>query len=338
VTEISNNNLNSSDKRVLSESNQPNEPALSAIVVIPDSYDTLRTTMSYLHKQTVADQIEIVFVIPSVPKIEIDRSELSCFHSWQVVEIDSIPSIAGGFVTGIRQAHAPVIALTEDHAFPDANWAETFITAHKQHWAVVGPCMRNCNPDNILSWADFYQAYGEYSPPLSSGPVRHLPGHNSSYKRDILLEFGNRLEELMEAESVLHRHLKAKGYELLLEPKTCTSHLNFTSWSTWIPVKYYTGRQFAATWSITWSWPRRLLFTLASPLFPFIRFWYIQKEIRRTQSTLFLIRIAPSLLGGLLFEGLGHMVSYLPRKGDHRDKVMKYEFNRVNQIKPTKRQ
>jgi hypothetical protein len=31
-------------------------------------------------------------------------------------------------------------------------------------------------------------------------------------------------------------------------------------------------------------------------------------------------------------------MSYLPRKVDYRGKVMKYEFNRVDQIKQTKRQ
>ena len=80
------------------------EPALAAIVVIPDTYDAVRRTMSYLQAQTAAKQMEVVFVIPSLEQCRLDETELGCFHSWQVVEIGPISSIARGFVAGIRQA------------------------------------------------------------------------------------------------------------------------------------------------------------------------------------------------------------------------------------------
>ncbi len=304
-------------------------PALSAIVVIPDTYDTVRTTIKYLQAQTAAGQIEIVIVKPANIQIGLDESDLKCFHSWQMVEVAKVTSIARGFTAGIRKARAPIIALTEDHSYPDEKWAELFIAAHKQPCAVVGPGMCNGNPDSMLSWADFYQAYGEWTPPVSSGPSRHLPGHNSSYKRDILLEFGNELETLMEAESVLHRHLQAKGYELYLEPGTCTSHLNFDTWSAWMPARYYTGRQFASTWAHSWSWPRRLLFTVASPLIPWVRLWRVQNRVRGRQTFSFYVRLLPIMLSGLLVEGVGHMLGYAAGAGDSAEKVGKCEFHRI---------
>jgi hypothetical protein len=189
--------------------------------------------------------------------------------------------------------------------------------------------MRNANPSTLLSWADFYQAYGEWSQPVSSGPVRHLPGHNSSYKRDILLAYGKQLEDLMQAESILHRRLRAQGYELLLESGTCTSHLNFASWSSWILVRYYAGRQFASTWAKAWSWPRRLLFTVAAPLIPWVRLWRIEKHVHRRQTYSFLIRLLPIMFVGLLVDGLGQMMGYASGAGDSIEKVAKYEFHRV---------
>jgi hypothetical protein len=305
------------------------EPALAAIVVVPDTYDTVRCTISHLQAQTVVEQIEIIIVTPSPQQLGLDESELTCFHSLHVVEVGAVTSIARGFVAGIHCAHAPIVALTEDHSFPDANWAEVLIAAHQQSWAAVGPTMRNGNPNTMLSWADFYQAYGEWTHPVSSGSVRHLPGHNSSYKRDILLAYGDRLEDLMQAESVLHRHLRAQGHELRLESVTCTSHLNFASWSSWIPVRYYAGRQFAATWAQAWSWPRRLLFTAASPLIPWVRLWRIQRHISRGQPFSFLIRLLPVLFAGLLVDGLGQMFGYAAGAGDSIEKVANYEFHRV---------
>ena len=307
----------------------PAEPALAAIVVIPDTYDTVRRTISHLQAQSAADQIEIIFVAPSHQQLGLDESELTCFHSWHVVEVGTVTCIAHAFAAGIRHASAPIVALTEDHSFPDANWAEVMIAAHRQPWAAVGPSMRNGNPSTMLSWADFYQSYGEWAHPISSGPIRHLPGHNSSYKRDILLEYGNRLENLMQAESILHRHLRAQGRELWLESRTCTSHLNFTSWSSWIPLRYHTGREFAATWAQTWSLPRRLFFTAAAPLIPWVRLWRIQKCVRRGQSGGFLIRLFPTLFVGLLVDGLGQMVGYATGAGGSMEKVAKYEFHRV---------
>ena len=310
------------------------KPALSAIVVVPDTYETVRRTMRHLQKQSAADLMELVIVAPSSRQLGIDVSDLTCFHSWQVVEIDRVKSIGSAFVAGIRHAHAPVVALTEDPSFPDANWAEALIAAHRQPWAAVGPSMRNGNPDTMLSWADFYQAYGEWTSPVSRGPVRHLPGHNSSYKRDVLLAYGNRLEVLMEAESVLHRYLTAQGHVLLLESGTCTAHLNFASWSSWIPARYYSGRQFASTWAQSWSWPRRLLFTAASQLIPWLRLWRVQKHIRRGQPYGFLFRLLPILLAGLLVEGLGNMMGFLAGAGDSIDKMAKYEFHRIRPSEP----
>jgi hypothetical protein len=164
--------------------------------------------------------------------------------------------------------------------------------------------------------------------------MRHLPGHNSSYKRDILMSYGRRLEDFMEAESVFHRHLRARGHELWLEAGTCTTHLNFSTWSSWVPAQYYNGRQFAAAWSQEWSFPRRLLFTVASPLIPFIRLWQVQKQVRRGDARRRLIRLLPHLLVGLVANGLGHMTGYAAGFGDCRDKVSKYEFNRVKSALP----
>jgi hypothetical protein len=304
-------------------------PALSAIAVVPNKYEAIRRTMGHLRAQTIAEQIEIVLVASSRGQLDVDESELAPFHSWQVVEVGNVGSIGSGFAAGIRRAKAPVVALTEDHSFPDARWAELLLDAHHQPWAAVGPSMCNGNPNTMVSWADFYQAYGAWTHPVSPGPIHHLPGHNSSYKQSVLLEFGDRLEVLMEAENVLHGHLKAQGHGLLLESATCTAHLNFASWSAWIPARYYKGRQFASTWAHAWSWPRRLLFTAASPLFPWIRVWRVSRNARRSQPVGFLLRFLPVLVAGLLVEGLGQTLGYLTGPGNSIEKVAGYEFERI---------
>lgn len=305
-------------------------PALAAIVVTPDTYDTVRHVVRFLQKQTVADQIEVVFVGPANPQFRIDESELSLFHGWHQVEVERVESLGSAYAEGISHARAPVIVLTHDHSFPDDDLCELFIAAHRDPWAAVGPGIRNGNPDSMTSWADYYLCYGEWAHASSTGPVLSLPSHHSSYKRDILLTCGGRLPTLMVDEYFLFRHLAAQGYRFLLESRTSSTHINLSSLSSWIPSRYYKGRQFAATWAHTWSWPRRLLFAAASPLLPLVRLWRVQKRIRRGQSCGFLIRLLPIASLGVTAEWLGQMLGFVAGVGDASVKVEKYEFHRIH--------
>ncbi|MFC1904219.1 hypothetical protein ACFLXT_00405 [Chloroflexota bacterium] len=308
---------------------QAGQPALSAIMLVNGTFDSVRRTMSYLQAQTMAAQMEIILVTPSYKQLRLEIPRLACFHSWRAVEIGEITSIAHGYAVGISQANAPIVALTQDHAFPDNKWAELFIAAHRQHWAAVGPKMGNGNPDTTISWADFYIAYGEWAHPASSGAVRHLPGHNSSYKRDILIKYGNELKDLLEAESVLHRRLKAGGYELMLESGTCTLHVNYVAWESWLRKRYYQGRQFVSTWAKSWSLAHRLLFMVATPLILCLRLWRLQKHILRGQTICLLVRLMPALLLGLLAESVGHIFGCAAGPGNCIEKMNKYEFDRL---------
>ena len=305
-----------------------NKPALAALVVIPDTYATVSRTMGCLKMQSEAAQIEVIFVVPSLEQVGIAESGLSCFHSWQVVEMGEITSKAAAYLAGIRKAHAEIVALTEDHSFPDEHWAELFIVAHRGPWAAVGPSMRSANPDNLISWTDYYQAYGEWSRPTSTGEVRHLPGHNSSYKREILLSLGEQLDKLMPCESILHRQLQSQGHQLLLEAATCTSHTNFTAWSVLMPVKFNSGRLFAATWIQTLSRRLRLLFIAGLPLLPLVRLRGILKNVCKKAPFRLLLQLIPVLSIVVIVEGAGYLVGILAGAGNSLTELEKYEYHR----------
>jgi hypothetical protein len=304
-------------------------PSLSAIVVIPDKLETVETTMDYLRKQTRAELIELVFVGPDSSKKDIEKADLTPFHSWKFVQMEEIPSIGSGFTAGIFQASAPIIALTEDHSYPDQVWAESFIKAHQSPWAVVGPSMRNGNPINAVSWADYYQAYGQWNDIQKSGKINTLPGHNSSYKRELLLAFGDELKVLMQAESILHRRLKQKGYEMAIEAETRTAHLNFFSWSSWIPARYYAGRQFAGTWAYSWSWIRKFAYAIASPGIPWLRLWRTHKYVWKNHKFFHSVKILFIILLGFIVEAYGNFTGFLAGIGDASCKIALYEFHRL---------
>ena len=228
-------------------------PEVSVVIVTPDTYETIRETINHLRAQTVKDKLEIVIVAPSVKTLNPDESELQDFAQSQVVIVGEIKSIAWGNAAGIRHANAPIVALAEDHSYPDPSWAEALIRAHRQQWVAVGPVVRNANPENAISWADLLIGYGPWLDPTPARIVSQLPGHNCSYKKAVLLEYGHKLESMLEAETVLHWDLCSRGFQIYLDSAAKISHTNFSLLSSWIPVQFLAGRVFAAARSRNWS-------------------------------------------------------------------------------------
>lgn len=304
-------------------------PAMSVIVISPDSYSTVRRTIRRLRAQNVSHQLEIVLVMPSVQSTDIDPGELNSFCGVQVIEISDMMSTARARALGVQRATAPVVAFVEDHAFPAKGWAEALIRAHQQPWAAVGPMMANANPRSLVSWVNLIIEYAEWMEPVSAGVKAHLPGHNGTYKRALLLEYGDRLEAMLEAESILQWDLRAKGHQLYLEPAAKTYHQNFSAPFSWIPLRVDGGRLFAASRARTWSPLRRLLYAFSAPLIPFVRFSRIVGELRRPGRARHLMpRAAPLLFAGLVADGAGEMIGYACGVGNAMRRLSDMEFHR----------
>src|SRR5205814_7700430 len=123
----------------------------SVILVTPDSYETIRKTVRALRMQTARKCLEIVIIAPSKRTLGLIEDELKEFHSVHVIEFGKIEALAAPRVAGILAASAPLVALGEDHGFPERDWAQSLIEAHRQPWAAVGPAFINGNP-GAMSW------------------------------------------------------------------------------------------------------------------------------------------------------------------------------------------
>jgi glycosyltransferase involved in cell wall biosynthesis len=313
-------------------------PAMSVVVITPDSYETVRKTIRHLRAQRVRDRLEIVLVAPDAGKLAADEKELRDFQGLRVVEIGDMLSTARARAAGVRAASAPIVAFVEDHAFPAPGWAEALIGAHQNGWAAVGPVMANANPRSLTSWVNLAVEYSQWLEPQTGGEREHLPGHNGSYKRALLFEYGDRLEEMLDAESVLHWDLRAKGHGLYLEPKARTFHQNFSIFLPSITLRFQGGRLFAAARARRWPHRRRLLFMCGAPLIPLVRFIRIVHDLRRGDGSRRLLpRIVPGLFAALIFDGLGEMVGYSLGPGRAMEKLSDMEFHRQRYLHKTDR-
>jgi hypothetical protein len=304
-------------------------PAMSIIMVTPDRLETLRQTLTHLRAQTVADQLEVIIVAPSETGLELNASALKPFYGYRVVEGDPLRSSAEARVAGIRAATAPVVVFTEDHCFPARGWAAALIARHREPWAAVGPALVNGNPRTLLSWTNLLIEYGPWVDPVESGPRDHIPPHNSSYKRELLLAYGDRLPALVEAETLLQWDLRAHGQELYLESAAKSRHFNVSVFTVWVSLRFNVGRMFAGARARDWGIGKRIFYTLASPLIPWLRFARAVPVARRCERRHRIFpRVLPMLFAGFLIDGFGELVGYACGEGRAVANVSRFEFHR----------
>jgi len=309
-------------------------PQMSVVIVTPDTFGTIRRTVECLKAQSVKNALELVIVKLSAGDFGAAPGELDCFRAVLILEPGEIKSLGQALAAGVRASSAPIVAFTEDHVFPDPHWAEALIESHKSGRAAVGPVIHNANPGNTVGWADIMIGYSQWLYPNEGGEMNHLPGHNSSYKRGILLEYGHELERLLEAESVLHWDLASKGQRLYLEPSAKVYHLNFGVFSTFLKVNYLMGRTFASTRRESWPLPKRIAFALGSVLIPFVRFYRIVRNYSGCAGLLkSKPRVYPIMFAGLAASSIGEMTGYLSGAGDTVQKTFEYHFHRDAHVK-----
>lgn len=295
--------------------------------------------MRFLRAQTVRDQVEVVLVGPTEDAIRAPADDLACFWGHQFVAVGPVGSIARVNAAGVRRARASLVVLAEDHCFPEPAWAATLIAAHEGPWAVVGPSICNANPSTVVSWCDFVVGYGPWADPASAGPAPFLPGHNSCYKKSVLLAYGDRLEEMMEAETVLQFDLRRRGLQLGVAPAARVAHTNFAFASTWLPVMFYQGRVFASARARPWTLAKRIGYGVASPLIPAVRLARGVRQLARARGPKpSMTRVLPMLALGLVVDGVGQMLGYLAGTGDAVARVAQDQFHRVRHIPATDRQ
>ncbi len=308
------------------------KPALSVILATHDNFASIATTVRHLARQTAASAIELVVVAPDRLTLGANEPLLARFAAVCVVELRGAESRAHYNAAGVRSATAPIVALAEDHCFPDPDWAEHLITAHRGPWAAVGPAVRTANPGNI-SWADLLIGYSPWLEPVAGGEVEFLPGHNSSYKRAVLLAEGAQLEDWLEAETVWHWELRRRGERLLLEPTARVAHTNFSRWSSFLQSSFYNGRLFAGSRRRGMSPVRRFIYVLLGPLIPLVRTARVARSILRSPAHLFRFCLAlPVLLVGLTCDGLGQMLGYAFGVGDSSRQAGTYEWRRDRHV------
>ncbi|MCV3273402.1 glycosyltransferase [Roseobacter sinensis] len=306
-----------------------NQPAGSVILVASAGQDSIARTLECLRHQTIADRLEIVLAARPDEVSGLKTTDPEGFFGVEVVPADFTTS-AIARSAAIRKASADVVLFVEDHSFPTrADWAERLVAAHQAGHVAVGPSMKNANPRTPTSWANLVIEYGQWMNVTAAGQVDQLPGHNSSYKRAALTQYGDDLAEMLEAEWVLHNELRAQGETLWIDPEISTAHLNFSRFGSAMKLHFLEGRMFAASRSAHWGRGRRAAYALAFPLIFVVRFVRIARQLLASEEARsYFLRTVPSCVVFLLLSAMGEGMGYAFSDGGQRAQLGQLEYDR----------
>lgn len=243
------------------------DPELSVVVVTRDTAHTLGPILSALGEQTAANRLEAVIVAPDREAGTPGGAVVEAFAAWQVVAVGPVENRGRAAASGVRAARAPVVALTENHCFPDPEWAERTIRLHRERgWDALGPAVENANPETTLSVCLHAAGYGLFPARGEGGPREELPLHNSSFRREALEDVDADLEYLMADERRLHATLVARGRTLYFEPSVVKRHINEATWSLLGGLAFDLGRRYGGLRAREWPLWRRVAYGMACPL------------------------------------------------------------------------
>jgi hypothetical protein len=169
---------------------------------------------------------------------------------------------------GVKRALGDIIAITEDHCIPRAEWCEQIALEHAS-WdaAAVGGAVEKLSPDSALNWSFYFADYVRYMNPLSDGLAEHLTDCNVSYKRGALVEAAGAWAREFH-ENIVHHEFLQRGRSLRLSSRVVVDQQRTLTIAGALWDRYAFGRLFASTRVQKQTLIRRCVFIATTPLLP----------------------------------------------------------------------
>ncbi|HEY5520667.1 MAG TPA: glycosyltransferase family A protein [Candidatus Limnocylindrales bacterium] len=145
---------------------------------------------------------------------------------------------------GYREARGAIVAITEDHCAPAADWAASILAEHARapNAAGIFGLVDNGSRDKAVDWALYSVGYLAWAPPT---PVaRGTPGHaNLSFKSWIFRQLPPQGDQVLEFRYV--GALRDAGYEVLATDRTLVTHFQSAGLPQTARLLFHNGRMIA---------------------------------------------------------------------------------------------
>ena len=288
---------------------------LSVVVGTTEGWPYVRDLLETLREDAQASGSEVVIAdgsgAPPPPDSEI-------YPEVRWLKFD-IPAVFALYREGIRAAQGDIVALTEDHALPQAGWIPQIIRAHAEHpdAAVIGGSIENGSHQTILDWASYFITQGIHMAPLGDREVPISTNEaDVSYKRAAVADVDDNGGQGFMA--ILHnRRLADAGAVQRVDDRIRVDHFQTIGFRRTSAIHYHNGRSISGfrrgRGMTREDWARMA----AALILPFLR---TGKAIRHVwgkgRHRRELLASAPLMLWLDLCQGVGHFVGYAAGAGD----------------------
>lgn len=266
--------------------------SLSVVVPSVNGWGYLRRCLSALESQT-GGRPEVVVADRVGGSV---RGGLREEFPWvRVVEAPPDATIPELRARAFRECSGDVVGVLEDHVIVPPGWSEEMLAAHRAGARVVGGSVENAAHDRLVDRAAFLCEYSHCLEPGPEGPAEGLVGNNVTYRRSLLVEFRDVIEE-GRWEDRLHAALREAGVELTRRPAIRVDHEMHYTAAEYARQRYLYSRAFAALRLRDERPWRRLLYGLgALALPPVLLARVVGRTWRSDRPATLLLRCLPML-------------------------------------------
>jgi hypothetical protein len=300
---------------------------LSVIITLVSGPEALRRILSSIYEQTQRVSAEII--VPYIEGLHDISHLLNSFPKVNFIpalEIETIATTPGSGhrhdlydrlrSVGLSNSQGPIVAMTEDHAVPDADWCEQILRSHREliGYSVIGGAVENA-VDRPLNWAWYYCDFGRYGRPFIPGKRDFVSDVNVSYKRDALFAVKDIWERTYH-ETTTHWALLRHGHKIYLDDRIVTFQdrpIMPINEALFERVEW--GQVFAETRAAETSQIIRLSFALGTLFLPFLlTLRVLRNMIRQNRSIVQMAKAMPVVASLTIGWAIGELCGYLHRR------------------------
>jgi len=286
---------------------------VAVIVPVRNAVGTIESTLAELAPQCRRAGAEIVVAVSrDDPTVDLLR-RLAPSGIRLIVTADrrSVPGLRS---EAVFSSQSEFVIITEDHClFPD-RWIDGLVEAASRDGVEVSGGGVENGRGGYSGWAQYFTRYASFMPPLPGGPTTALPGNNACYRRAVLEDRRDLIEEgFWEAE--FNRVIADRRPFWLCGGLEVVQRQERGLWE-YAPLRYRHGRCYGARrWRAAGGVERRNLM-LRAPLIPLVLFARAARAVfsRRRSRARFVV-CAPLLALYFLAWGAGEIAGYLAGAG-----------------------
>lgn len=294
-------------------------PTISVVLVSRDPWPALRRALAALGDQVAAVNGEIVVGVAAPEGVPPDAERDYPLARW--VE-DPNGSVFRLRAAAIAVCRAPIVAITEDHAYVADDWCRRVLEAHAEFpaAAAIGGVVENGATRSLRDRVGFLIANGPYARPIRVGPSAAISQQaNVSYKRAFLPRADSAFGFMAHT---FHEQLRAEGALLRADDRLVAFHVQELSLLGHGAGHFHNGRSIAAFRAARMAPWRRPIRALACALLPPVmlaRTLASVLEKRRDVGTI--VAGLPLLIGLLCCHAAGEFLGYSAGPGDSPEQV-----------------